>query len=336
MKQLVKKVVQSAVAAAAPAAWRVRRPSLLVLMYHRVLPQDHPDRAREQPGMYVSPESLDLHLEVLSRYATFIHLDEWLERVQAGRAVPPRACAVTFDDGWRDNYEHAFPILRRRGVPATIYLVSDLVGTQYSFWPNALLNFLSRPAGDADPSLAWPHWLSRALEELEPRAIPNRTVDAELIDRVIEYFKARHTDAEMIALTRELDRSPADRGRDLMSWDEAREMASSGVIRFGSHTRRHTRLLGSLEPKQMEDEILGSRHIIEEHLGSRPRTFCYPNGDYNEGAVNLVRTAYLGAVTTRPGWNSPSSNVYELTRVGVHEDVSRTREAFLSRLWGVG
>lgn len=331
MKRTVKRLLQSGVASVAPFAWRLGAPSLLVLMYHRVLPDDHPDRANEQPGMFVSPQTLRMHLDVIREHFTFVHLGDWIDAVERRSPVPRRACAVTFDDGWRDNFQHAFPVLRDTQVPATIFLVSDLVGTSYSFWPNLLARLLKDYAGGARGRL--PEWLAELIDEHATRA---GSIEA-MTDSVIDACKARRTDVEMYEALRsagELPRSESD--RDLMNWDEVREMQASGLVRFGSHTRRHTRLLDSLDRPTLEDEILESRKEIARNIGVEPDLFCYPNGDFSPAAVGCVRSVYRGAVTTKPGWNRCDADRVLLRRVGVHEDVSSTRAAFLSRLAGVG
>jgi peptidoglycan/xylan/chitin deacetylase (PgdA/CDA1 family) len=117
-----------------------------------------------------------------------------------------------------------------------------------------------------------------------------------------------------------------------MSWDEIRQMAASGKIRFGSHTRRHTRLDARVAVEVLEDEIRASRDLIERQLQTPVSSFCYPNGDHCPATVELVRGSYATAVTTRRGWNSASSDAHLLNRVGVHEDVSNSAPAFLTRL----
>lgn len=329
MKRLVKQVVQSAVAAVAPALWRRRSDSLLVMMYHRVLPEGHADRATEQPGMFVSPATLALHLSLLKQHFEMVHLDDWLRRVAHGQPVPPRACVITFDDGWRDNYDHAWPVLRAAAVPSTIYLVADLVGTSYSFWPNYLARLLGEGVAVRE---SWPGWL-RALADQHIGTDPAPGVPQ--IDAVIDACKATRSDAEMLAIVG----SAADRAigeRDLMSWPELEQMRAGDLVRFGSHTRRHTRLSRVSDPATLADEVLGSREVLRERLGSVPETFCFPNGDTSPEAVACVRGAYLGAVTTETGWNDRASDRFLLRRVGVHEDVSATRTQMLARLCGVG
>ncbi|MDB6091114.1 MAG: putative polysaccharide deacetylase [Gammaproteobacteria bacterium] len=330
----IKRLAETVLAPFAPLAWRARSaPRLLVLMYHRVLPPDHPDRACEQPGMYVSPGTLAMHLRLLKRYFEIVHLDDWARRAAGGQPLPRLAAAVTFDDGWRDNYAHAWPILQAQAVPATIYLLADLMGTQYSFWPNRLVRLLRDPRNDRAQS-RWPDWLRLEIAAVACGSAASLPLSMQQIDALIARCKSLHTDTEMLGLLGTVDtRAVADAGnRDLMNWDEAREMSDSGLIRFGSHTRRHIRLDSRATPDVLQDEIRESRLAIERQLRTSVTSFCYPNGDHCPAAVDLVRASYATAVTTRRAWNSLSSDPHLLNRVGVHEDVSSTEPAFLARL----
>lgn len=334
MKRLLKNVVQHAVAAAAPSLWKLRSESLVILMYHRVLPVGHLDRDVEQPGMYVSPETLAMHIEILQRHFSLVHLDDWVDAVRRGERVEGRACAITFDDGWRDNYEFAFPVLQRARAPATIFLVSDMIGSSYSFWSNRLARVLSEPLTN-ELRMQMPDWLRAAIESTTPQRQIALGLRRDEIDRVITLCKEGRTDADMLAALDSLP-SSTGAGRDLMNWDEIRQMARSGLIRFGSHTRRHTRLLPHVPTATMADEIEGSSQVLSAALNAPTTSFCYPNGDFCSAAVDIVRRCYRSAVTTRTGWNTAASDLFLLARMGMHEDVSRTRAAFLSRLAGVG
>lgn len=190
LKTIAKRAVMRTVAGTAPLTWRWRRPgSLVVLMYHRVLPKDSPARRAEQPGMYVSPDTLDLHLSELKRQRfELLHLDEWLRRAKAGSSLPRLACAVTFDDGWRDNYDFALPVLARHGVPATIFLVSSYIGTSYRFWPNRLMSLLHKWVA-APGSVAFPEPLSRIVDPVLAGATRRGELRAEDADVVVQGAK---------------------------------------------------------------------------------------------------------------------------------------------------
>lgn len=336
VKRMIRGALERALAAAGPHRWAgLRGPRLAVLTYHRVLPPDHPERHLEQPGMIVEPATLAMHLETLAEFFEPVHLEEWLDAARRAEPLPRRACAITFDDGWRDNFEHAWPILQRHQMPATIFLVADLVGSGYAFWPNRLSRRLrawepgSRGELGAD--------LAARLESAGiPLDRPGRALTAEDLDAVIERVKGRPDgelqrlmDAWQAAAGRETDPAP-----DLLDWEQVREMAATGLVRFGSHSRRHTRLLPGLEPAVLEDEIGGSRRLLERRLGRPVGLFCYPNGDYTAAALDLVRAGYDGAVTTDTGWARPGTDPHLVPRLGVHDDVSRSREAFLARLSG--
>lgn len=335
MKRLTKNIVDNVTAVAAPFIWRAGRAQrLLVLMYHRVLPANHPDRVTEQPGMYVSPQTLAMHVRILRQHFEFIDLGDWVQRAGSGQSVPRLACALTFDDGWRDNFEFAFPILRAERVPATIYVLSDLMGTQYRFWPNRLARLLGNSRNN-DAYAGWPLWLKREMMQAAGTRI-ELPLSVTQIDSLIARCKLLQTDDAMLELLRNIDAAGNSHDgrvdRDLMNWDEARHMLASGLITFGSHTRRHIRLNERTAADILRDEICESRWTIERQLNTPVNSFCYPNGDHCPAAVELVRAGYSAAVTTRRAWNSIMTNPYLLNRVGLHEDVSSTAHAFVSRL----
>jgi len=301
-------------------------------MYHRVLPEDDARCVAEQPGMWVSPVTLDLHLRVLREHFELVHLDDWLSDRVAGRDLPRRACAITFDDGWRDNFEFAFPILRRHRVPATIFLVSDFVGGVYTFWPNQLMAAL-RAVSSALEVRAWPGPLASVLAAKLPSA-GRWPPGPEVLDHAIGSCKQAFSDEQMRDWLSALGSAEVKGRRDLLDWAEIHEMAHSGLVRFGSHSRRHTRLLESLDSASVNDEVAGSRKALEAHLERRVTLFCYPNGDLSGRAEAQVRSEYLGAVLTAPGWNTRLSDPHRLRRVGVHDGIAMHSEGFLARLAG--
>lgn len=332
MKRQLKGLVAGVLAPLAPVAWRlrVRAPRLLVLMYHRVLPAAHPDRAIEQPGMYVSPETLDMHLAVLKRHFQLVHLDDWLSDAGAGRPLPSQACVLTFDDGWRDNFEHAFPVLRKHVAPATIFLVSTMTGTAQVFWPNRLGRLLTRvPAGERLPGA-----LGELLAPLTTRAAA--PLQLAQIDQAIVLAKQLDEPSLTAALDEGEGRwgAPSD-ARAVLDEAEIAAMAQSGLVRFGSHTRTHFRLRGTVAPEILEREIGLSGEEIGRGAGRPASLFCYPNGDLTTAAVDVVRRHYIGAVTTRKGWYVAGGDRYLIPRIGVHEDISSRPATFLARIGGL-
>ena len=337
IKRIAKESLRSLAAIAGPHRWR-RGPCLLVLTYHRVLPQGHPARETEQPGMLVSPEVLTMHFEVLRRHFTLVHLDDWLRAARLGHPPPGRSVAITFDDGWRDNFDYAFPVIKAAQMPVTLFLVTDMVGSRYQFWPNRLARALKRWMPDYDHRLD--EGTRRQMAAIGfPFDLNGVQATPELIDAVINHCKVSD-DAAMHALLDQVEAAmpeqagEGDGERDLLDWDEVREMADCGLVRFGSHTRRHTRLREDIAPELLEDEVAGSRRILEEKLSRPAPLFCYPNGDCSLEAYAAVRESYEGAVSTRRGWHSPDQDSHLVRRISMHEDVSQTPAALLARVSG--
>ena len=335
LKRMAQRAVVHAIARTAPLTWRWRRPgALVVLMYHRVLPRDSPVRATEQPGMYVSPETLDLHLSELKHVFELVHLEDWLRRARQGLSLPRLACAITFDDGWRDNYEFALPVLRKHAAPATIFLVSSYIGTAYRFWPNRLMSLVQHAFAEPG-SVVFPHPLECIVAPVLAEARVRGALGVEDTDRVVQRAKG-FEEAQIRALveTAEQSRGNTPQAREIVNRDEVVAMAATGLIRFGSHTATHLRLGGRLPAQALEGEIVDSRTSLQDLTGQSIELFCYPNGETSPEAIELVRRHYLGAVTTGKGWHDPSADPHLIRRIGVHEDVSNGRDPFLARLSG--
>jgi len=119
----------------------VQRKQAIVLTYHRVIEKWDRTLDYSQSGMVVTPDTLDRQLQFLKQYFDIVPLSYFLNPTPNTQHQQP-VCSITFDDGWRDNYEIAFPILRKYGVPATIFLATDFIGTDRAFWHTELMYLL--------------------------------------------------------------------------------------------------------------------------------------------------------------------------------------------------
>jgi peptidoglycan/xylan/chitin deacetylase (PgdA/CDA1 family) len=296
-----------------PYVRRRRARTLQILLYHRV---------SDDPGPFLPATPLAVfrtQVALLSERCTILPLDEAAERL-ARRDLPDNAVALTFDDGYRDNYLHAFPILREHGATATIFLATDAIGSERLLWHDRVISAFrgtdrTRLAslGDDGPELVWEsddereRVMWRVLADLRDREEPER---ADRIRRLVEALGG--------------GRAPAH-PRLMLTWDEVREMAAAG-IGFGGHTRTHP-ILSRVTPERAREEIVGSKLEIEKRLGAPARCFAYPNGrpgDYDETTKRIVREAgYACAVTTRSGANRADGreDALELRRTGAWEPV---------------
>jgi peptidoglycan/xylan/chitin deacetylase (PgdA/CDA1 family) len=326
-KPLLKSIAQYAAYSAGPQRWYKGSPRLWVLMYHRILPLEDARFKEEEPGMCVTPQVFAMHLQQLRRYFTPMFLSEWVSKARAGAALPARACAVTFDDGWRDNFEFALPLLKQARVPATLFAVAEKIGTDFQFWPNIVARLLLQ---NALPRLTQ-HPIFQALLTAVPALRVN--TDREGLAAAIRFLK-RYTDEELFGALHLLQWQTlvAPMPPALMNWDELKQMQNSGWVEIGSHTCTHRRLTCALDETQLGYEIQHSKHLLNERLEHPVSLFCFPNGDYSPDALRLVKDNYDAAVTTNRGVVQLGQNLHELTRIGLHNDISSTPVAFGARL----
>ena len=311
-----------------------RRPTLIILTYHRVLPESAIERKREQPGMVISPRNLERHIGLTrSLGAVFTHLDEWLEKKATGAPLPKLAVAFTFDDGWRDNYAHGYPVLHREQIPATIFLVTQLVDTDKTFWPEQVLRLLtSNTISTNDNSFGWlrPH-LPVSVTEGECR--PLSLLEG---DEVISRLKSMDDESILANLEKVYEANPhlapAKTERAILSSSELDEMSTGGLVRYGAHTRHHYRL-NRLDNKQLlKEEIAGCSDDLKALDTASVPIFCYPNGDITSEGEALVSENYEAACTTKTGWNRADCDPYDLHRFNLHDGNSHSSRALLATI----
>jgi len=277
-----------------------------VLGLHRVLPRESGRKTNCLDGMAITDESFVLLLEYLRKRFRIVPLGNALDDEGAVNGSKP-FCALTFDDGWRDTYQIAFPWLKRCGMPATIFLTTGVVGETGGFWVERFKK-------------AWVQEDLRDRAEvflggLYPR--PVRTAD---FMEIIEWLM-RMPSGERQALLDHLLPAAVEHGEDvdsMMTWDQAIEMSRAG-IEFGAHTVTHP-LLTYEDDATIGHELLESKRTLEEKLNQPVSAFAYPGGDWDDRVRGLVaRAGYTCAFTTQPAWCRHGQDRYAIGRVLIHE-----------------
>jgi peptidoglycan/xylan/chitin deacetylase (PgdA/CDA1 family) len=264
-------------------------------------------------------------------------LRAWLDLRRRGKGGTHRYVAVVFDDGWRDNYEHALGPLTREAFPASIFLVVDAVNQSVRFWADVVADLyfsVQRASALARLAALLPEFpISRDVLQQDPHA--------EGLAKLISGLKANPDAAVETALGRILSEDSdaaacvtRSDDREFLNWDEVSRMAESELIDFGSHTMTHQRLDSIDDEDRLRSEVVASHDAIRSRLGLKfNEIFCYPNGNISPRGAALVRDHYNAACTTHRGVNGPDSDVYSLSRINVHRDIASTATSLLARLY---
>jgi peptidoglycan/xylan/chitin deacetylase (PgdA/CDA1 family) len=270
----------------------------LILAYHRVADDT---RAEFLPGMTISRAMLERHLDWVGRRFRFASLDEIGARLEAGESFERPVAAVTFDDGYCDVYENAFPLLARKGIPAAVFVVTELVGTDRPQLHDYLYVLLVRTFATAERS--------RLVEILKQLTLPLSPEEAEPAFRggafpTLRILVERLCQSDLWSLAEALESEigwdPDDTAElRSMSWEALARMREAGFT-IGSHGSTHAPLSRE-SPERRREETAGSRAKLERGLGTAVRHFAYPDGDFAADAVSAVAAAgYRYAYTICP------------------------------------
>jgi peptidoglycan/xylan/chitin deacetylase (PgdA/CDA1 family) len=289
----------------------------MIYTLHHVRPE------REKPFapnriLEITPQFLEAVLDqVQDAGLDIVSLDEAVRRLRS--AEGNRFVCFTFDDGYRDNLQYAYPLFAERKLPMTIYVPTDYPDGRGDLWWMALEEIVERadelelcrngnlwrlPA--ATPSEKWRsyeqiYWWLRALDEATQRQVVRILAD--------------RFDIDMMELCRS----------EIMNWDEIRQLAADPLVTIGAHTRGHY-ALAKLSTERARDEMKGSADRLEQELGVRPRHFAYPYGDESSAGLRdfwLARElGFETAVTTRKGMLFPAhrDHMTALPRVSLNGD----------------
>ena len=311
--------------------------TLTILTYHRIVPQNTRLSELIEPGMQVGPETFENHLQIIKEMFKPIRLCDWPKMARRSPDKRNRFAAVTLDDGWRDNFTHAFDRLKKFAVPATIFLVPEAVDQKLIFWSDKLAALYFD--GKFREALASPGsiWIDRlGMDASFFHREPNRESLAQLI-AITKQVSDDEIHDELTRVTAQLGQFPNGQQmlsvRKFLQWNEVEDMARSGLVDFGSHSLSHCRLDEVRDEDQVLREVVESRNILRARLGkSFCDLFCYPNGNISQLAEKHVRDCYSGACTVTRGFNKPGGDPFRLRRIGLHQDSTCSDNGFLSNL----
>ncbi|MGE5498036.1 MAG: polysaccharide deacetylase family protein, partial [Syntrophothermus sp.] len=280
-----------------------------VLLYHRIA-----NDPLDTQLLTVTPENFDEHLKVLKNNFNIVPLSSLIRSVKE-KSIEPRTIAITFDDGYLDNYTYALPLLEKQRVPATIFVTAGMVGSQEEFWWDALERILfvnnnlpqrlnlSSDKETYDLSLVSPTDKFKAYEIIHS-ILKNQSVSerSELINALLNWG----------GLSKEGRQS-----HRIMNQEELKKISVSPYIEIGSHTVSHQKL-SSLGYNEQYQELSNSRTLLESIINKPVTTLSYPFGslgDINNDTIRAtINAGYIAGIANYPAPVNDSANLFAVPR----------------------
>lgn len=273
----------------------------LILGYHRVVDDFRSSARHEMPSMLTSVEMFERHLDAVGRHFRFASVDEIGDRLASGEPFTERVAAVTFDDGYRDVYEQAFPVLRRKGIPAAVFVVTDLVGQPFWQIHDKLYHLVAKAFATWNDPRRELSRLLRALGLPASQILRHRTATRSPL-MTVSALLPELSQNDVGRVMAQLEACVGNGFHDIpgtLTWPMLQQMHEAGCT-IGSHTRTHISLPAESMPTLLR-ELEGSKRAIEQHLGAPARHFAYPGGQFTPRDVEaLERVGYKYAYTACP------------------------------------
>jgi peptidoglycan/xylan/chitin deacetylase (PgdA/CDA1 family) len=315
LKHHIRNTLASALHAVGVTRSERLRELLTVVTFHRVLTEAEVSQY-PLPGLSVTPELLNDFVEYFQSRFQCVTITDGVRLLGSGTASKRPLLAITFDDGRKDNFQHARPILNQHSVPATFYVPAAFVENQELLWHDLVAYAVSSlvQSGRTDVvasllrtnmkfanALSAAHWAANHLKSFNDN------------DRRQIEFRLQH-EATTLAI-------PVWEGS--MNWKELGLLIQDGH-EIGSHTMTHA-VLGQNQTDHLQEEISGSKQLLESHLGTTVRTFSFPTGAFCDESINCVHAAgYESAVTTDSGCNNRQTSLLQLKRINLQGDQNQS------------
>ncbi|HLM00032.1 MAG TPA: polysaccharide deacetylase family protein [Pyrinomonadaceae bacterium] len=291
--------------------------SVNIIAYHRVVADIAKAEREAIHGLVVSSQTFRRHCEALKKAFDVVSLETAMHFLDGERKVTRPLAVITFDDGYLDFYEEAFPVLNDLGIPATVFLPTNFIGQDKPLAHDRIF-WLVKQAREKSISIG------RALDKAGVTKEFSNSRDLLGATDAIVYLPHEQRERVVDELERLLgDFAVYPPEYRLLNWEMVREMSRKG-INFGGHTANHV-VLPLEDEAMLEAEIVDSKKELERQLNKKVVSFAYPNGEYDARVRQFVAEAgYKIAVTTEKRVNQPgAADLFALGRISLCEESTR-------------
>lgn len=320
----------------------VLRQKAVILMYHRVLTPDDMRRSGSHPAMIVESGTFAAQMAILKQRFNVLSLEEFTARLEQRIPFEDSSCLITFDDGWRDHFTNALPVLRRYELPALVFLPVNFIGEKGLFWQESLVHLLVLAVDVVKKEPVRRARLLQTLDHvglghvLDIRDADPRSLVIEAISRNRAGWTPSVIEMTLSHLRKELGVETGDvEGTDrFLDWEQIGEMVQQGVT-FGGHGATH-HLLSEMPIDAAREEIKISKAVIDRRCKATIQTFSYPRGYRNSQVVEVVKAAgFRLAFIANGGRVSSGDDPFTLRRINIYQEATASTPMFLARVVGL-
>ncbi len=283
----------------------------MILAYHRISTVK-PDHYLLR-HLFVEPSMFEKQVVYLKKNYRVVSLDEF--ECLFTRKAFHNCVVITFDDGYEDTYRHAFPILKKHHLPATVFPTTAYLGTRRAFWWERLSYILLHAR---TKRLRFRQGRTAFNIQLKTPAMKQKAFFA--LSALFKDGNEADNNATLQWLSEKLGTALPENGSRKLQWKQVREMAGQR-IGFGAHTETHPRL-AHMDGFRLDEELSGPKKTLEENLGREIRAFAYPYGSRADFGTRsrkaLIRAGYKIALTMTNMPVDASSDPYALPRMAAH------------------
>jgi peptidoglycan/xylan/chitin deacetylase (PgdA/CDA1 family) len=292
----------------------------LILVYHGVV---------EKPMHQVSVGPVDVaqfekHLQYFKKHFDVVSQDAIFDMYRRGINPTKKTIAITFDDGYENNYTRAYPLLKKYNFPATMYIISSCI--------------------EQEDMITWYDYIDFVKQDLNPAQIDTTVINKPQVNSISalkELIKTLNIDrrqvlyaeiAKQVDIQKYITQYPREHWK-LMSPSQIKELAESGLIEIGAHTHNHPNL-GLISPTNVREEVRKSKQALEKLIGKPVNSIAFPDGSYTdevkkicteEGYKNLLAVDYRctsdeADKNILPRWCTSSTTTYEANMILIHKN----------------
>ena len=286
-----------------------------ILNYHSVIPDDVSDPllrfGQVRHSVFLR------QMKWLKKFASVVPLSAIIEAKKKRMSLPANTVALTFDDGFRNNYHLVFPLLKAFQLPATFFVCDAHLEENRLLWFSRLTIYaIMASAGLSDKNrLRLRNNLFTYFDQQRPATAVRERFGETIPTEIQSFIDSRHVDLILRGL----------------STSQLREMSESPLIEIGGHSSTHPRL-SKYSDSEIIHELQFNKEYLEKLIGKSIRFFAYPEGHYDRKVVEVVRrVGYEAGCAVRVN-DLSADPIFEIPRIGIYNDSSIL---FLAKLFGV-